>query len=385
MRKMVYGVITLVIALSSCKRVDDCALPQGKKFTTSIGFSGINISDSEMQGGGLKVQVPKDFEDDDLIGIQVYKKDGVSQVVASGVFTGDQIRKSNEELTKKNNDEAFNEVDIFQVTLEHGFDYVLESTMIKGGNAVDLSSNYGVPFDNQEKIDVADWTNSPHKFDFTQRELNKNNITEHDRWYYKNEFKADYSEPVIDFKLRRLSFKVNLVVYNVKANTEVIGFIKTGNPGPAMFINFPSDNATSGITSDMCNTQVILNAGKSNEKTVIAHKISDRIFTMPDITNAFACVKTVDGDGNDVEAKELAQEVELTFGVLTKGANLETTPPLRVINASFKPKPNYQYQIVVDAETEKVNVVGISANEPWNTDIITIEAEEIVVHNPDIS
>jgi hypothetical protein len=380
MKKIFIGVLALAMGLAGCNKGNDDiksdVVSKGAKFVASVGMDRnlLAVDNGEMSGGGT-TDDSKTINDNDLIGIQIFKKDNQAEAIASGVFTGLQVNKANVALANQSQGEAYEDSDLFKVELEHGVEYVVESTLIKNGEGVDLTNNYGIPFDNQENTIVSDWTTAPYVFDFTRVRNIDNNIMEHDRWYSKQFFKANYEAPEIKVHLRRISFMVNFYVYNVGVNTSVTGAVFTDIDGKSV-LNFPAnDNGVTKVTSDMCTTSKTINIGTKetpNNITVDVFAQEGRIFTMPDVSNAYSCVKEEGGD-HPHPYYEMINDIDFDFGV---GNGTDWTIPLRHLNASFRPMPNHCYNIYVDANTNMINVIGVSLDDEWETTPIEIHTTE---------
>lgn len=310
------------LAFSSCSNTEELAPEVAKGTEFTVGFdmqqNGVSINSDEMPGGTAVTN--------DLYAVKIAKQGG--DVVASGLF-----------------DSNF-DMSALLVKLEHGSTYTVEATMLKDGVTLvggSTTVGAGAPFNDQTLCaDAEDWTTSPRSF----ADLSVNGKFEADgtcigeRWYYTGTFTADYNgtadEKTIKINLRRMSFALKFVQENMQTGYSCEVSLSSSDydiiePSEANFVKY-------------------------------VETTKETAYTFPNISDAYTAIV---GGGEGVSS----ETCKFQYRILDESLNVVKTS---IVYSLGQCKANYRYTITLDCSTNAECTVGITADDTWTNQDVTV-------------
>lgn len=362
--KNLFIIVLAVLALSSCNNQEEIRteINEGTKFRASLDLSSVVISSQSM-----KTETPKE----DLYGIQIKKKEG-GDLIAKGLFTGTQIQAFKD---------ATSDDDKLSVELEHNVAYIVESTMVKESKDVEKDPGnpnaYSYPFHgwdvanvkpifNEITTDVNKWeiknvaeeVKPFYELSDDYGEYNElvTQVVNQERWYYiDNNFVADYKNPEIDIEMKRTSFQVNYNIENIASNMKVVGVFSYTNQSGEYYsyanmgqLNFNREDDGTSLLTKICNIRSVESAF-TNDEYKYQYLVEFYIFNN--------------------------SETNIDLKLLN-----DRNKAIKVCRAVFDVKRNTKYKITLDANTNKDNMINISAQEDWIDETTEINAEEKIIY-----
>lgn len=340
MKKIFMFAIALSIALSSCRH-DENEEPIGKTFTAGIRLNMNGIVDQgQMSTKSLKIGAEFGKAKNDLYAIQI--KDNADKVIAGGLFTGSFL------FTEGNN---------LEVTLEHGQNYSIESTLVIAAENVlfepiqgDGPKTYGAPFSltgtkkggkDQSKANcpiltnLEDWNTEGQieQFEDLTAQTDKDdryvasqgkaedNLRPGDRWYFKKDITADYNQPGIDINLRRVSVKFTYTITN---------------KNQAYTLNSAVGTAT-----------------KSGRILWDIKNGDNKVFTLPNIATVYNQI---------IKEENENSPVSLYMGIYDGNKEIKG----EIFEANLE--ANHYYEVSFDANLKKRNGLSITTSDVWPID-----------------